>query len=303
MTKTMRFGRYTVEVKREDKVLFPDAGVTKGDLADYYAEVAERMLPHLKGRPLSLRRFPDGIGKGGFFQKDTPDYFPDWIGTARLGKEGGDVDYVVAANAATLAYLADQAAIEIHEALATADDPHAAVEIVIDFDPPGDDFAAVRRGALELRDLLDDLGLPSWVKTTGSRGLHVIVPLSGRNDLDDARAFARGVAEVMVERHPDRYTTAARKEKRGDRIYLDVGRNAYGQTAVAPYSVRARPGAPIAIPVDWSEVEDAKLRPDFVTVENVRRRLEQKDDPWADLRRHGRSLSGPRKKLERLRAE
>ncbi|MFG2570759.1 non-homologous end-joining DNA ligase [Streptomyces sp. NPDC048567] len=247
------------EISRPDKVLFPDDGLTKADLAGYYRTVARRMLPHLRGRPLMLERFPDGIGGQGFMQKDVPGYFPDWIHRVELPKEDGTVTYPIADDTATLVYLAGQASITPHRFLSRADRPHHPDRLVFDLDPPGDDFAPVREAALGLHGLLDELELPSLVMTTGSRGLHVVVALDRRDDFDAVREFARAVADALVTRHPDRFTTEARKKARGGRLYLDVQRNAYAQTAVTPYAVRARPGAPVAAPLDWEDVDDPAL--------------------------------------------
>ncbi|MEW1892768.1 non-homologous end-joining DNA ligase [Streptomyces sp. NBC_00523] len=247
------------EISRPDKVLFPDDGLTKADLAGYYRTVARRMLPHLRDRPLMLERFPDGIGGQGFMQKDVPGYFPDWIHRVELPKEDGTVTYPIADDTATLVYLAGQASVTPHRFLSRADRPHHPDRLVFDLDPPGDDFAPVREAALGLHGLLDELELPSLVMTTGSRGLHVVVALDRRDDFDAVRGFARAVADALVTRHPDRFTTEARKKARGGRLYLDVQRNAYAQTAVTPYAVRARPGAPVAAPLAWEDVDDPAL--------------------------------------------
>lgn len=296
----VRVGGRTVELTRPDKVLFPDDGITKADLAHYYAAVAERMLPHTRGRPLMMERYPDGVDRRPLMQKNAPDYFPDWIRRAEVSKVGGTVEHPVADNAATLVYLANQASVTLHRWLSKADRPHHPDRLVFDLDPHGDDFPAVRDAALALRALLEELGLDNTVMTTGSRGLHVIVALDRRADFDTVRTFAHDTAEVLAGRHPDTLTTAPRKDARGDRLYLDVQRNAYAQTAVAPYSVRARAGAPVAAPVTWAEVEDTGLTARTWTVKTVLERLD--DDPWADAPRRGQGLGTARKRLDALRA-
>ncbi|WP_436771456.1 non-homologous end-joining DNA ligase [Yinghuangia sp. YIM S09857] len=295
----IRVGGRTVALTRPDKVLFPDDGITKADLARYHAAVAERMLPHLRGRPLMMERYPDGIGKRPLMQKNAPDYFPDWIRRAEVAKVGGTVEHPVADNAATLVYLANQAAVTLHRWLSKADKPDHPDRLVFDLDPSGDDFPAVRDAALALRRLLGELRLDSTVMTTGSRGLHVIVALDRRADFDTVRAFAHDTAEVLAARHPDALTTAPRKDARGGRLYLDVQRNAYAQTAVAPYSVRARPGAPVAAPVTWAEVEEPGLSAGKWTVTSVLERLD--DDPWADAPSRGQGLGAARRRLDALR--
>ncbi|MGW2474195.1 non-homologous end-joining DNA ligase [Streptomyces sp. NPDC001665] len=287
------------EISRPDKVLFPDDGITKADLAGYYRTVARRMLPHLKNRPLMLERFPDGIGGHGFMHKDVPDYFPDWIHRAELPKEDGTVTYPIADDTATLVYLAGQASITPHRFLSRADRPHHPDRLVFDLDPPGDDFAPVREAALGLHGLLDELELPSLVMTTGSRGLHVVVALDRRDDFDAVRAFARAVADALVTRHPDRFTTEARKKARGGRLYLDVQRNAYAQTAVAPYAVRARPGAPVAAPLAWEDVDDLALDARRWTLSDADALADR--DPWHNPPRP-RSLGRARTRLDALTA-
>jgi bifunctional non-homologous end joining protein LigD len=288
-----------IELSNTGKVLFARAGLTKGDLIDYYHRIAPVMLPHIADRPLSLQRFPDGIEADGFMQKNASDYFPPWIRRAHLAKEGGAVDYVVAGDAATLVYLANQAAVTLHTGLARVDRSDHPDRLVIDLDPSKDDFAEVKRGARAVRELIAATGLVPFVQTTGSRGLHVWAPLNRSATFDEVRRFAAELAERLVARAPDRFTTAQRKAGRAARLFLDVGRNAYGQTAVAPYSVRARPEAPVATPLDWSELDDPALRPRRYTITNLFRRLGQKPDPWAEIDRHARPL---REAAERLAA-
>ncbi|MFF5157640.1 non-homologous end-joining DNA ligase [Streptomyces sp. NPDC000348] len=301
--RTVRAGRRRVEIHRPGKVLFPGGGdtgeYTKGDLVDYHRAVAPFMLPHLRGRPLMLDRRPDGIDGPAFMQKNTPDGYPDWITRAEVAKEGGTVTHTVCDDTATLLYLVDQAGITLHRWLSRADRIDRPDRLVFDLDPSGDDFGTVREAARLLGELLDELDLPSALMTTGSRGLHVIVPLSGDHAFDDVRAFAREVADTLAAAHPDRLTTAARKKDRGDRLYLDVQRNAYAQTAVAPCTVRALPGAPVATPVSWDQLDDPGLHARRWTVADA---VEQvRTDPWSDLPRRGRALGPARRRLAALR--
>ncbi|MFH9956077.1 non-homologous end-joining DNA ligase [Streptomyces roseolus] len=300
-TTDIRVSGRTVEIKRAEKELFPDDGITKADLAGHYRRVGPRILPHLRGRPLMLERYPDGIGGGRFMQKDTPDHFPDWIHRAELPKEGGTVTYSVCDDLASLLYLVDQACITPHRWLSKADRPDHPDRLVFDLDPPGEDFEPVRRTAARLRELLDELGLPAALMTTGSRGLHVVVPLDRRTAFDEVRAFAGDVAELLAARHPDELTTAARKQAREGRLYLDIQRNGYGQTAVTPYAVRARPGAPVATPLSWTELDAPDLTPRRWTLANIHERLED-DDPWKRELPRGRSLKAARGRLEKLTA-
>ncbi|MET7933354.1 non-homologous end-joining DNA ligase [Streptomyces sp. NPDC005322] len=303
--RKVRAGRRTLEIKRPEKVLFRDDGITKFDLVAYYHAVSRRMVPHLRDRPLMMERHPDGIGGKPLMQKNVPDYFPDWVRRAVVPKEGGEVTHVVCDDTATLLYLADQACITPHRWLSRVDRPDHPDRLVFDLDPPdepaagGSGFEEVRWAARRMCGLLGELWLPGLLMTTGSRGLHVVVPLDRRADFDTVRAFARDAAGVLATRHPDRLTTAARKAERRGRLYLDTQRNAYAQTAVAPYAVRARPGAPVATPVDAAELDDPELAADRWTLRTVEERLS--DDPWARTNPRGRSLRTPRKRLERLK--
>ncbi len=291
---------HRIELSNTAKVLFPKPGLTKGDLIDYYRKIAPVMLPHLEGRPLSFQRYPDGIEAEGFMQKNASAYFPAWIRRAHLAKEGGTVDYVLAADAATLVYLANQAAVTLHIGLARTGRIDHPDRLVIDLDPSDDDFAKVRRAAAAARELLEAVGLAPFVQTTGSRGLHVWVPLDRSANFDAVRAFAADLAERLAARTPDELTTAQRKAARGMRVFLDVGRNAYGQTAVAPYSVRARPEASVATPLDWAELGDPGLGPRRFTIANLFRRLGQKPDPWAEIGRQARPLEPAVQRLATL---
>lgn len=287
-----RYGSLKVETANEDKVLFPDDGITKGDLIAYAESVASSILPHLAERPLVMQRFPDGIEREGFFHKQVPGYFPEWIPRVRVRTASGHQDLVLCRNAATLAYLADQGCITLHGWCSRADALDSPDRMVIDLDPPGDAFDAARKAALDCRDLLEELHLPSFPGLTGSRGMHVVVPLDRSLGFDRVREFARRFARELAGRHPDRLTVEQRKEKRGDRVYLDVGRNAYAQTAAMPYTVRPLPGAPVATPLRWSETASGEIRESRAfTVTTILRRLSRLEDPWKGMRRHAVSLA------------
>ncbi|MEJ2491035.1 MAG: non-homologous end-joining DNA ligase [Desulfuromonadales bacterium] len=298
----MKFGRYEVEITNRDKILFPESGLTKGDLIDYYLAVAETLIPHMAHYGMSMQRFPDGIDEEGFYQKDAADYFPDWLTTVRIPKrQGGSFAAPVVTCRATLAYLANQAVVTPHLYLARSDDLEHPDRMIFDLDPPAvnGNPEDVCRAALALRDLLAELDLNSWVQTTGSKGFHLVVPLVRCADFDEVRAFAGAAARLMVRRHPQRYTQAQRKRKRGQRIFIDTQRNTYGATAVCPYGVRARAGAPVATPVTWQEVE-ASVSPRAWRLQTIPRRLQEIGDPWAGLHRHARQLGGRKEILETL---
>jgi len=302
MADEITIGGITVPLSHPDKVLFPRDGVTKADLARYYADVADRMLPWLGDRPITMVRYPDGLDGQRFFQKNAPSYFPGWIRRVRVGKEGGEVEHVLCDKPATLVYLANQACIEIHAFLSRVDKLGAPDQMVFDFDPPdGERFGDVRRAALWARDLLDgELGLTSFVRTSGGRGLHVHVALNRRAEFEEVREFAHHAAEVLARRHPDALTVEQRKDKRGSRIYADVMRNAYAQTVTASYGVRARPGAPVATPLSWAEVEDDGLAPGRFTMATIRARLDGGTDPWADFAESRHGLGQAAKRLAKL---
>jgi bifunctional non-homologous end joining protein LigD len=296
--EVIRDGQVTVELSHPEKVLFPADGVTKGDLVQYYLAAAGRMLPLIADRPVTMIRYPDGISRHPILQKNAPDYFPDWITRAEVAKQGGSVRHVICDRPATLAYLANQACVEVHVFLSRVGSLDHPDQLIFDLDPPDDEqFAGVRRAALMLRELLEsDLGLTAYVKTTGGKGLHVHVPLDGAEDFEAVRQLARQAGEVLAARAPDLVSTEQRKDKRGGLIYADAMRNAYGQHAAAPYSVRGRPGAPAATPLDWAEVDDDGLSPHQFTVATAAGRLAG-DDPWAGMPRRRYSA---RKAAERL---
>ena len=296
--EVIRDGPITVELSHPDKVLFPGDDVTKGDLVQYYLAVADRMLPLIAERPVTMIRYPNGISAHPILQKNTPDYFPDWITRAEVAKQGGSVRHVICDKRATLAYLANQACIELHVFLSRVGSLDNPDQLIFDLDPPDDEqFAGVRRAALLLRELLEsELGLTAYVKTTGGKGLHVHVPLDAAQGFDAVRQLARQAGGVLAARAPDLVSTEQRKDKRGGLIYADPMRNAYGQHAAAPYSVRGRPGAPVATPLDWAELDDDGLSPHQFTVATVPGRLAG-DDPWAGMPRRRYST---RRAAERL---
>jgi bifunctional non-homologous end joining protein LigD len=301
----LKVGRVTVPLSNTSKVLFPDDGITKGDLIGYYQTVAERMLPYLRDRPLAMARYPDGISGERIFQKNAGRHFPDWIRRAEVSKQGGELCQVMCEKPADLVYLANQACIELHPLLSRVGALHQPDQLIFDLDPPDEEhFSNVRTLALRLRDILEgDLGLTAFVKSTGSKGLHVQVALNAKEDFDSVREFARQVAERLAVAEPGLVTIEQRRDTRRGLVYADVMRNAYAQTAVAPYSVRARPGAPVAAPLHWDEVADPELSPRRFTLRNIADRLAELSkvgDPWAGMSRHRAGLGRPRRLLARL---
>jgi bifunctional non-homologous end joining protein LigD len=299
----LRIGRRELKVTHPGKILFLGNGVTKKELIDYYRRIAPWMLPHMRGRPLAMERYPDGIDKPGFFQKDAAPYFPGWIKTVTVKKKtGGVVRHVVCDDAATLAYLASQACVTPHVWLSRIDKLTYPDQMVFDLDPSGGSFDMVKSTAESLKTVLDELNLPAFVKTTGSRGLHVAVPLRRTQPFDTVRDFARALATVVVSQAPRQRTLKLVKSKRRGRVFVDTNRIAYAQTIAPAYAVRARRGAPVSLPLDWSELRKRDLRPDGTTIRNVFDRLEKTGDPWHDFWRHGVSLNGARARFEALDA-
>jgi bifunctional non-homologous end joining protein LigD len=301
--EALRIGPHIVELAHPDKVLFPGAPpLTKRDLVEYYRRIARTMLPYLAGRPVTMQRFPDGIEAEGFLQKQVSDYFPTWVARVTVPKEGGTVTHVLCQNAATLVYLADQACITPHVWLSRVDKPRHPDRLIFDLDPPDDEFAPVRAAARLVGALLRDLGLTAYLMTTGSRGVHVVAPLDRRADFDLVRAFARDAAALLAHRHPQELTVEARIKNREGRLLLDIARNAYAQTSVAPYAVRAKRGAPVAAPLEWKELEDRALNAHTYHLGNIFLRLERRGDPWKGIARHAHSLAAPRRRLAALLA-
>ena len=281
------------ELSKPDKLLFPDARVTKKGYLDYLDAVSPAMLPLLRDRPINLQRMPDGVGGKSFFSQAVPEYFPDWIKRVTVPKRKGTVTHAVITSRDSLLYLAQAAVITPHAWLSRADSLHKPDRIVWDLDPSeGGRFADVRAGARELGELLRGLGLEPFAMVTGSRGIHVVVPIRRGPQHADTREFARAVSAVLAERHPRTLTTEFFKEKRESRIFLDTARNTYAQTTVPAWSPRGKPKAPVAMPLRWEELSDRGLKPDRWTIRTAPRRLAAEGDPWERFRGSARPL-GP----------
>ena len=285
-------------ITHPEKVLFPADGITKGELAAYYEAVAPVMIPHIKNRPVTMERFPAGIGKKGFIQKDVSKGFPEWLERVEVPKKDGVVHHPLVTDTRSLLWLANQNSITPHVWVTRAPDLYHPDICVFDLDPSVDDDDGLRAAALALRDVLEELGLPSWVKTSGSKGYHIAVPLDGKTETGDVAGFAHAAGALLVVRHPKTLTQEFHKKDRGRRILVDTGRNGYSATFAAAYAVRARPGAPVSAPCTWEEIERGAVQPKTFTLRNMQERIEKVGDLWADMRRRKRALKGP---LERLR--
>ena len=287
-------------ITHPDKVLFPDDGITKGELAAYYEAIAPVMLPHLRNRPLTMERYPSGIASKGFWQKDVSKGFPSWLQRVEVPKKDGVVHHPLVTDVESLLWVANQNTITHHVWTSRAPDLNHPDVCVFDLDPSDDNVADVRAAAIGLRDLLAQLGLPSWVKTTGSKGFHIVVPLDDKTTMGTAARFANLVGSFFISLAPDRLTHEFNKVDRRGRIYVDTGRNGYHATFAAAYTVRAKPGAPVSAPCTWEEIEKGVVRPQSFTLRTMPDRLGQVGDLWGDMPRRGRSLAQPMAKLQKL---
>lgn len=270
-------------ITHPEKLLFPEDGITKGDLAAYYDRVSAVMLPHLRGRPVTMERFPNGIDGKGFVHKDVVTGFPEWLERVEAPKRGGHVHYALANDRRSLQWMANQNAITLHvwpSRTPRLDRPDLCV---LDLDPSHEDLDELRDAMRALRSVLEDLGHASWVKTSGSKGFHVVVPQPSGATFDDSAALAERVARMLVERRPRLFTQAFARADRGGRIYVDTARNRPGATFAAAYTVRARPGAPVSAPCTWDEVEQGTAGPRTFTLGTMAERLAQAGDLWRDL--------------------
>lgn len=280
-----------VEVSNRDKVFWPDSGFTKGAMVDYYRAVAGAMVPHLEARPITLRRWPDGVAGQTFFQKKAPSHRPDWMATVRLG----DVDYLRIDDADGLVWAANSAAIEIHPGLARAPALDQPTALVLDLDPgEGSDVITCCRLAVILRDYLRRTHLEAWPKTSGSKGLQLYVPLNSGATYDMTRPFAETLAHVAESEHPDLVVSTVEKAKRRKKVLIDWAQNAPSRTTVAAYSVRARDVPSVSTPITWDEVESAEGRGDLLfDTEAVVARLERHGDLMAPLLTERQRLPDP----------
>jgi bifunctional non-homologous end joining protein LigD len=290
----------SVVITHPEKLLFPEDGITKGDLAAYYEAMAPVMLPHLRGRPVTMERYPAGIDEKGFWQKDVSKGFPEWLRRVEVPKKDGVVHHPIVNDTRSLLWVTNQNTVTHHVWASQVPKLKYPDLCVFDLDPSSDDAGAVRTAAIALRQLLEELALPSWIKTTGSKGFHIVVPLDGTTPIGQVARFANTVGTVFVSRAPDRLTQEFSKADRGGRIYVDTGRNGYSATFAAAYTVRARRGAPVSAPCTWEEIERGEVGPGTFTLRNMAERIAAVGDLWADMRRRGRSLKRPLEQLAKL---
>jgi bifunctional non-homologous end joining protein LigD len=287
-------------ITHPEKVLFPDDGITKGELAAYYEAIAPAMLPHIRARPVTMERYPKGIGEKGFMHKDVSRGFPDWLERVEVSKKGGSLHHALITDTRSLLWVVNQNTITPHVWISRVPSLYQPDVCVFDLDPSVDDPEMLRNAALGLRDFLDELGLPSWVKTSGSKGFHIVLSLDGRTNMDEVAHFAHVVGALMVKRDPDHLTQEFSKSDRGHRILVDTGRNGYSATFAAAYAVRPKPGAPVSAPCTWDEVARGTATPQAFTLRNMAARMSAVGDLWEDMPKRRQSLKRAIAKLQRI---
>src|ERR1700752_74812 len=290
-------------ITHPEKILFPGEGITKGELASYYETIEPVMLPHLRRRPITMERYHRGIGTAGFFQKDVSKGFPEWLKRVEVPKHGGTVHHPIANDVRSLLWLANQNSITIHVWPSRTPNLYHPDICIFDLDPSReDDPDTLRATALMLRDFLDDLGLPSWIKTSGSKGFHIAVPLNGKHDFGNVARFAHTVGRILVSRDPENLTQEFHKVDRGGRILVDTGRNGYSATYAATYPVRAKPGAPVSAPCTWKEIKNGEVGPKTFTLRTMAQRIAAVGDLWSEMLKKKASLVRPLERLGKIRS-
>jgi bifunctional non-homologous end joining protein LigD len=274
----------SIVITHPEKVLFPDDGITKGELAQYYEAIAPIMVPHMRARPVTMERYHRGIGEKGFFQKSVTKGFPAWLERVEVPKKDGTVHYPLVSDTRSLLWLANQNSITPHVWTSRAPDLYFPDLCVFDLDPMKEDHQVLSTTALLLRDLLLELGLESWVKTSGSKGFHIVVPLDPKTPYDEVFHFGDAVGALLVERDPEQLTREFSKADRAGRIYIDTGRNGFGATFAAAYAVRPKPGAPISAPCTWEEVASGAALPRSFTLRAMMKRIDDVGDLWSAMR-------------------
>lgn len=283
--ETFTVGRKKVQLTNLNKVYWPKDNYTKGQMIAYYEEMADRILPYLKNKPISLHRFPNGIEESSFFQKDVdPDKIPRWLKTVPIHSDSNDkeIDYLICNNKATLLYIANLGSIEINPWLSTYRKPESPDFAVLDLDPNGADFKEVIQVARSAKEILDQMRLPAFVKTSGSTGLHIYLYLSKKYNYEVSRNFIQLLAQMLHERHPDTTSVIRDPKKRKGLIYLDFLQNRRGQTIVAPYSLRPKEGATVSTPLHWDELKPGLKISDY-TIKTILKRMQEIEDPWREI--------------------
>ena len=279
-----------VAITHPEKVMFPDDGITKGEMASYYELVAPVMLPHMAGRPVTLERFHRGIGDKGFFQKNLGKGAPPWLERVSVPKKDGVVNYPVIRDERGIAWLANQNCITPHVWTSRVPDLFHPDLCLFDLDPLDENEDALRAATLLVRDTLSELGIDSWVKTSGSKGFHVAFALDEKSDSGQVARFGHAFGRELVRRAPKLLTQEFYKADRGGKILIDTGRNEFGATYAAPYAIRPKPGAPVSAPCTWDEVESGEASPRAFTLRTMSARLDARGDLWAALLTNRKAL-------------
>ncbi|AUH72228.1 non-homologous end-joining DNA ligase [Legionella sainthelensi] len=281
-----------IYISHADKLLYPDDKISKGEVVEYFYKISDYLLPFVQNRPITIKRYPEGINENGFYNKHRPNYFPDFIKefTVPTLQDTSAMKMAGISSKKALVYLAGQDVLEFHSPLSTISSIEKPDQIIFDFDPQDDDFEKVREAAFILKKILDEYGVKTFVKTSGSRGLHVHLPLKAHYKFDRIKSISRKIAEKLYQKCPEITTLEQRKEKRGNKVFIDFLRNDYAMTAITPYSLRARKGAPIATPVDWKELNDNSLNPRSYHLKNIFQRLEKKENPWKNFNKYNRNI-------------
>ncbi|HWL54915.1 MAG TPA: non-homologous end-joining DNA ligase [Chthoniobacteraceae bacterium] len=256
--QTLKVGGKTVEVSNLDKVFYPKTGFTKGDVLAYYLRIAPVLLPHLKNRPVTLKRYPDGVEAFFFYEKQCPSHAPSWVKTVTVPKTDGCIDYLLLNDLPSLLWVTNLANLELHPFLHRAASLERPTQLVFDLDPgPPANLLDCARVALRIRELFENLGLRSFAKTSGSKGLQIAVPLNTATDYEKTGAFARAVALLLAGRFPKNIVSEMKKEKRKGKVFIDWSQNSSKKTTVSVYSLRAREHPTVSTPVTWEELADA----------------------------------------------
>ena len=288
----LKIGKINLHLTIQNKIYFPEDLISKGDLINYYTQVSEIILPYLKDRPQSLNRFPNGISGKNFYHKDMDiDKIPTWLKTYTTFSESNqsNIDYLLCNDLATLLYMANLGCIEINPWNSTIKNIEKPTWVVIDLDPEKIEFREVVKTALVVKEVLDNMGISCYCKTSGATGLHIYIPLASQYDYHTAKIFAELVANMVNEKLPDTTSIVRAVQQRQNRVYIDFLQNNIGQTLAAPYSVRPRPGATVSTPLDWDEVNDT-LSPDQFTIKNIPDRIKEKGDLWKPVLGKGVNL-------------
>jgi len=296
----------TVNLTSPDRVLYPEDGVTKGDLFEYYKQVGPAIVPHLKDRPFTMKRYPHGITEQAFFQKQAPRGMPDWIPTRQFRtwpREGGSrlVDFPLMNSPEAVLWMVQMNCVDMNAWYSRADKPERPDFVLFDLDPPDGGFELAIEVAHLIRELLDELELPGYVKTSGADGIHVVAPITRRSTFKQTYAFAEGASRLLEQRHPGKVTTEWLKKKRQG-VLVDHRQNGHGKTIASVYSVRPKPGAPVSTPLRWEEVKPG-IQPRDFGMKTALERIEQHGDLFAPVLEDPRPLAPAAAKLEQLTSD